>query len=102
MGYLTTSFQDRTNPASFKFETDYVRMFNLAPSAFSYRGYEIGMILLKELHDEKNNFMESLNDAFRQVIQVPYLFYRENNTTKLINQEWLLVNYTTDHSIIIE
>ena len=100
--YLTTSFQDRTNPASFKFETDYVRMFNLAPSAFSYRGYEIGMILLKELHDEKNNFMESLNDAFRQVIQVPYLFYRENNTTKLINQEWLLVNYTTDHSIIIE
>ena len=100
--YVSTSFQDRTNPLSFKFETDYITMFNLPPSPFSYRGYEIGMLLLSEISEKRGDFMNTLNDSLKQIIQVPYLFYRENNSTKLINQEWLLINYTPSYSIIIE
>ncbi len=99
--YITSSFQDRTNEASLDFETAYFDMFGYAPTPFAYRGYEIGMLFLPEIAQNGRDFMENMNDVLKQVIQVPYLFYRENNYTKFVNQEWLLVNYRPNYSIII-
>ncbi len=100
--YITSSFQDRTNEASMKFETDYIHTYSLVPSPFSYRGYEIGIIIMGAINENGSDFMNELNDTIRRAIQVPYMFYRENDIEKLVNQEWLLINYSPNFSINVK
>lgn len=100
--YITSSFQDRTNPQSMDFETKYARMFDALPSPFAYRGYEIGLMFLYEIYSQGFDIQRSMNDEVYQIIQATYNFVPQNPSSKLVNQEWLFVNYTPAYNILIE
>lgn len=100
--YITTSYQDRSNSDAIDFELKYFQRYSLAPTIFAYRGYEIGLVLLKAYRTYGKDFVNKMDEEKYNVIQTPYSFYRNNSNDKLTNQEWLLVNYKPNYSVIVK
>lgn len=100
--YITSAFQDRTNEESLDFETKYINKFNYAPTPFSYRGFELGIIFVGAMFRDGYDIQRTLNDKLIKVIQAEYLFYQKDRNSKFVNQEWMFVNYTPNYNIIIE
>lgn len=100
--YITSSYQDRSNQEALNFELKYFQRYSLPPSVFAYRGYELGLVLLKSYRIYGKDFMNKMDEEKYNVIQTPYFFYRENSTKKLINQEWLLVNYRSNYTVTVK
>lgn len=100
--YMGSFFHDRTNSASMKFETDYIDTFAVPPTLYSYRGYEIGILFLEAYFNYGKDMMDEIIDEDLCVLQVPYKFYRDTESNKLINQQWILINYKPNYSISVE
>lgn len=100
--YITSAFQDRTNEESLDFETKYINKFNLAPTPFSYRGFELGMIFVGGMFENGYDIQRTLDQELLKVIQAEYLFSQKDRNSKFVNQEWMLVNYSPSYNIVIE
>ncbi|MFI3321166.1 MAG: LysM peptidoglycan-binding domain-containing protein [Rikenellaceae bacterium] len=98
--YVTSYHADRINPEVKYFDNRYIRQFGSTPSLYSYRGYDVALFFLGSLKEFEEDFNEYIEDYHTTILQVTYRFNRENGTGKMVNEEWMLVNYTPEYEII--
>lgn len=97
--YFVTSYhQDRLNEGSLVFETQYIEMFGELPNLFSYRAYDAVMLFVSAMYESGKDFNDYPFDQLMRILQVGYRFAPENGHK--VNQEWMLVNYAPDYTII--
>lgn len=96
--FITSYHQDRLDEGSLAFETQYIEMFGELPNLFSYRAYDAVMLFVSAMYESGKDFDDYPFDQLMRVLQVSYRFAQENGHK--VNQEWMLVNYTPDYTII--
>lgn len=100
--YITSSFQDRTNPESMQFEADYISTYLTNPTRFSYRGYEVGVLFLNAYKEHGIDFINKIGNTDKMVLQAPFHFSRETPNSILTNKSWIKVTYNPDYSITVK
>lgn len=98
--FITSYHQDRLDSSSIDFETQYIDMFGEQPNIFSYRAYDAVILFISALHESGSDFYNYTYDQLMQVLQASYRFVLEDG--KLVNQEWMLVNYKPNYTISIK
>lgn len=98
--YVTSYHQDKLNDKSLAFETKYVDMFGEVPNLYSYRAYDVMMTFGLTIDEIGFDFAEELDNQLTRILQVNYRFKQEATNGKNINQEWMIVNYKPNYTII--
>lgn len=96
--FITNYHQDRLNSSALEFETQYIEMFGEQPNLFSYRAYDAVTLFVSAMYESGSDFADYPFDQMMRILQVDYRFLMENGCH--VNQEWMLVNYSPDYSII--
>lgn len=101
--YITSYHSDRIDEKSYNFEKEYIKFFNERPTMMSYRGYDMMMIFLSSMREAgSDNVLNFIDEKSFTPLQVKYSFFRPVPGGKLVNEEWPLVIYKTDKTILVE
>lgn len=99
VSYPASYHYDRMmSPASEVFSR-YVTKHSLVPTLFSMRGYDAAKIAVGELLDTADKLLYSITTNVTQPIQTPYDFELMDNSSKIENTKWPLVQYKPNFTI---
>lgn len=101
--YITSYHSDRIDEKSYNFEKEYIKFFNERPTMMSYRGYDMMMIFLNSIREAgSEQVLTYIDEKSFTPLQVKYSFFRPVDGGKLVNEEWPLIIYKTDKTILVE
>lgn len=93
---------DRTDPEVAAFDRRYVAAFGMLPNLYSYRGYDAVKLFASSLYAIEDDFTERVNENREPLLQVRYVFERENTHGNVVNRHWPVVKYHPDYTISVE
>lgn len=96
---VSTYHAKRDSMAIRTFDSRFVEAFGTLPSLYAYRGYDAAIIFCNGMFSDIEYNMEGRR---YQPLQTIYNFQRSEGRNTHINQEWMRVNYNSDHTITIE
>ena len=96
---VSTYHAKRDSAAVREFDSRYIESYNMLPSLYAYRGYDSAMIFCAGM---RTDIEYNMLDKRYAPLQTQYKFVQSGEGDKYINQEWMRVNYNTNHTITLE
>lgn len=96
---VSTYHAKRDSAAVREFDSRYIESYNMLPSLYAYRGYDTAMIFCAGM---RTDIEYNMLDKRYTPLQTQYKFVQSAEGDKYVNQEWMRVNYNTNHTITLE
>lgn len=96
---VSTYHAKRDSAAVREFDSQYIESYNMLPSLYAYRGYDTAMIFCAGM---RTDIEYNMLDKRYTPLQTQYKFVQSAEGDKYVNQEWMRVNYNTNHTITLE
>ncbi len=96
---VSTYHAKRDSAAVREFDSRYIESYNILPSLYAYRGYDTAMIFCAGM---RTDIEYNMLDKRYAPLQTQYKFVQSAEGDKYINQEWMRVNYNSNHTITLE
>ena len=96
---VSTYHAKRDSAAVREFDSQYIASYNMLPSLYAYRGYDTAMIFCAGM---RTDIEYNMLDKRYTPLQTQYKFVQSAEGDKYVNQEWMRVNYNSNHTITLE
>ena len=96
---VSTYHAKRDSEAVREFDSRYIESYNMLPSLYAYRGYDTAMIFCAGM---RSDIEYNMLDKRYAPLQTQYKFVQSAEGDKYVNQEWMRVNYNSNHTITLE
>lgn len=103
VSYTTSYHSDRGNERVVKFTNDYINSYDVLPTMYSMRGYDVVLMFGRLINTYGQDMLFRLPTFKTDLLQVNYdLQQFDGRESRFENRSWPLVTYKPDYTILVE